>query len=437
MSSSRDLPVTPENKRSLSRLSLGSPALDTIDCSPETKSLLNSRKRKTTELLTEGSPKVTANFLNWRLAVVRSTISYNEVQKKALREGDSFFDTSSKSRAELLSEVEQEDRDLENEEKVLMSQRKTLEEDLKDIVTAKQEIEPAYFTEVRDAYINELRWSLYAASRANQKIPGEKVPRLERKPFRTTVEEYLGTRCNVKDEQLAWCNVMGLWFDPAQIKCAHIVPYSWNLKDTSHMFGSGEPALVSKRNGLSLLAKIEEAFDNCWIAFVPITIDPTPTQWKVVLLNTLVEDNTIFTQFRDSPNQKIWRWRDIHGRHLQFKNDNRPARRFLYMRYTLAWLHAEEKKWPDFKSRVPPGTVWATPNKPEGYLRKSILLELGKKTGDKLPQDLISAGAFEDPGTSSIVNDRVAAMTIAQNFQAHLGGVRDVPEEELEGTKED
>ena len=100
------------------------------------------------------------------------------------------------------------------------------------------------------------------------------------------------------------------------------------------------------------------------------------------------------------------------------------------MRYALAWLHAEDKSWPGFKEKVPPGEVWASPNKPDGYLRKSILLELGKKMGDRLPKDLVSAGVFEDPDTSSIVHDEVAGIKVTELVQGHLDGVRDTKKDE-------
>ena len=100
------------------------------------------------------------------------------------------------------------------------------------------------------------------------------------------------------------------------------------------------------------------------------------------------------------------------------------------MRYALAWLHAEENSWPEFKQKVPPGEVWASPNKPDGCLRRSILVELGKKTGDRLPKDSISVGGFEDPDTSSIVHDEVASIRVAGYVQDHLDGMRDVKEDE-------
>lgn len=107
------------------------------------------------------------------------------------------------------------------------------------------------------------------------------------------------------------------------------------------------------------------------------------------------------------------------------------------MRYALAWLHAEENSWPGFKEKVPPGEVWASPNKPDGYLRRSILLALGKKTGDSLPKDLVSAGSSDDPDTSSVVWDEVASVRIDQNVQEHLDGSRDAKEEGEESTESD
>ena len=50
-----------------------------------------------------------------------------------------------------------------------------------------------------------------------------------------------------------------------------------------HMFGSDEPPLSSKRNRLSVQAKIEECFDNSWTVIVLVdSVASTPTQWKVV-----------------------------------------------------------------------------------------------------------------------------------------------------------
>ena len=70
------------------------------------------------------------------------------------------------------------------------------------------------------------------------------------------------------------------------------------------------------------------------------------------------------------------------------------------------------------------------PNESVGYLRKSILLELGKKTGDRLPKDLINDGSFEDPFTSSLVYDEVAGVRVTERVQDHLDGERDAKGDE-------
>ncbi len=431
-SSSHDAPATPVKQRALSRLSMDSPSLDDIDCSPKTKAEMNNLKRKASQLIDEGSPSLTAPFLKWRLAVVDSKLSYREKQRAAIAEARSFFEEVRKPQEEYMAEVEADEKELRFEKKLLLSQRKTLEEDLTDTLTETGHLNQAYVEELQDAYIKEMRMSLDAASTSKTKIPGLKAPRSDRKEFSNIVNEHLAAYKEYEDtgDEQKWCNVLGYWLSPGSVKCAYLVPFSWNLKSTAHMFGSDEPPRTSKRNGLSLQTKIEEAFDNCWVVIVPAeSIDVTPTQWKIVLLNTAVKDDMFFRDLTKATGQDLWRWRDIDGRRLQFRNDNRPARRFLYMRYVLAWLHAETKGWPNFKSKVPPGEVWATPSKPQGYLRKSILLEMGKMAGDKLPKDLIEAGVFEDPSTSSTVQDQVAGITIAEHVQDHLKGKRDSKEE--------
>ena len=54
--------------------------------------------------------------------------------------------------------------------------------------------------------------------------------------------------------------------------------------------------------------------------------------------------------------------------------------------------------------KLPRGTIWASPNKPSGYLRTSTLTILAESIGDSaLPPDLVESGTFidTDPFTSS------------------------------------
>ena len=184
----------------------------------------------------------------------------------------------------------------------MLIHKKVLEEDLNDTVKNKDDL--------KDACITELRLSLDAASTSEEKLSSLKSPRLDRKRFQQTVDGYLGTKKGDSGSEVKFCNVLGFWLAPNHVKCAHIVPFSWNTKEMAHMFGSDKPSLISRRNGLSLQSKIEEAFDNCWILIVPIDPFQTiPTEWKIVLLNSAEKDNTFFTDILNVTDRRLWRWR--------------------------------------------------------------------------------------------------------------------------------
>ena len=412
-------PITPEKQLTSNRSQLD---IESIGSTPQTKEKLKSQKRKASQILEEGSPQTTIPFLKWRLAVVEDTLNVKALERQALSEANEYFEKANTSKMELIAVIREDEKVLTSERAILLSQRKSFEGDLNDVDTSK--------TRLEDAYIIELRNSLELASNTKEKVPGLKAPRLERKQFAQIVHQYLGTGLREPNETaIKFCNVLGFWLP--SIKCAHIIPFSFHIKEMGHMFGSDEPPLTSRRNGLSLQAKIEEAFDNCWVTIVPIgSVASIPTEWKIVLLNSEVKDLVFYQDTYNFTDRPIWKWRDIDGRKLTFCNENRPARRFLYMRYTLAWLHAEDKGWEGFKEKVPPGRVWASPTKPDGYLRTSILRELGRRTGDTLPEDLMTAGGFDDPATSSVVYDEVAGIRVTETVQRHLEGERDPMEGE-------
>lgn len=321
----------------------------------------------------------------------------------------------------MLKSITREIGQLSDEKALIIGSRKPLSEDLKDSIAFSNK------SAIADAYVHELRKhnALAGSDKARQKAA--KAPRMERKEFKQGILDYLGNRLVYEDtgDVYEWCNVLACYLRPDQIKCAHIVPYSWDSRALGQMFGTDEDPLVSPRNGLSLQSKIEEGFDNGWIAIVPVNdVAATPTEWKVVLLNTARGKDAFLHDHSLVSGQLVWRWNDIDQRKLTFKNENRPARRFLYLRYALAHFHAKESLWPGL-SKIPSTEVWATPNKPKGYLRKSVLMLLAEKIGDKLPKGLIELGTFEDPDTSSKAADEIAALRVGANIKGHLSGQRD------------
>ena len=411
-------------------MDLDSPIHDELPCTAETKARIKALKRKRSDHLAlmpnSGSP-----YVKWRLLMISITAETREAQKCQVIE-------SGRAESEFRQALTKELDNLEEEKTFLMARGKILEGDLNDMITNK--------VPIHDAYMNELVEALQEKNRQRQekkKSKHGKEPRLARGKFSAKLHAYLGTEDRSEltgDAALRWCNVLGCWISPSEIKCAHIVPYSWNNKDLGYMFGSLEPPLESPRNGLSLHHKIEEAFDESEITIVPAsTVETNPTEWKIVLLK---EENRTKGFFEDKLHQSErskWKWNDIDGRILTFPNQNRPARRYLYMRHALAWIIAEKKGWPDYQKKVPSGVAWTNPNtKQDGYLRTSILPALARRLGDKFPKELLAADGclFEDAKSQNEAADQVAGFEVGGMIKDYVSGKRE-PEDKAHESDEE
>ena len=76
--------------------------------------------------------------------------------------------------------------------------------------------------------------------------------------------------------------------------------------------------------------------------------------------------------------------------------------------------------------------MWATPDKPGGYLRSSVLRLLASKIDDRapLPEDFVLAGGFDDPDSESRVQDQASAIVLPCLVRAHLEAKRTKAAEE-------
>jgi hypothetical protein len=83
---------------------------------------------------------------------------------------------------------------------------------------------------------------------------------------------------------------------------------------------------------------------------------------------------------------------DIDGKALEFLTPNRPARRYLYLRYVITFLHQQKlgnTKWLDrIEAR---SYIWATPGP---YLRKSMLISLARRISDHFLPEAFYEGTF-------------------------------------------
>lgn len=68
----------------------------------------------------------------------------------------------------------------------------------------------------------------------------------------------------------------------------------------------------------------------------------------------------------------------------------------------MTYINAKKEHYLDFETKLPPGRIWATPDKSSSYLRRSLLRALARRIGDvDLPQDMIEAATFDDTLLSS------------------------------------
>ena len=282
MASRLTIPVTPEKQRALSRASARSPMSSSLDCSPRTSKELSALKRKASDIGDSPRPQHVKPFLNWRGECIDRDLAVLEKTLTAYEEASLFFEQSEKSREQHLDEVKREIVELTQEKTVLLGQSRFLEEDLSDTTGT-----------VEEAYIKELQISFHEASQ--KKAKALKQPRSSRGEFKTKVGRYLDAQQSPPGRLEYYCNVLASWVSAGDMKCAHIVPFSFDMKELSYMFGAEEAALQSPRNGLMLHKTIEEAFDNGYVAIVPHgSLQATPTEWKLVILK------------HDMPNHQLW-----------------------------------------------------------------------------------------------------------------------------------
>ena len=105
---------------------------------------------------------------------------------------------------------------------------------------------------------------------------------------------------------------------------------------------------------------------------------------------------------------------DLEGRELQFLTANQPARRYLYFRFLVTYLHAKQSGNSEFTSMVDScQTFWACPG---GYLERSTLISLARNiSGIQLPP-AITAHTFDD-ASASVSKTEDAATILAVELQ--------------------
>ncbi|KAL8931480.1 MAG: hypothetical protein Q9216_007188 [Gyalolechia sp. 2 TL-2023] len=379
---------------------------------------ISTLKRKTSEFSDQEAPEQANPFLHWRVMVIESLIEYNNAVIEGHKEAMACSSAKQIQTLEkTIGENTHANRLLEKEMAIILKQGRLLQEDLQDSPRGR----------VEDAYTTALHTKMRSSSEDGHKQAKKAPKRRSRSDFKDNLTVYLTPTDSQHPDEL-FCNAMGEFVPQMYMKTTPIIPFTFQSRELDYLFGTETSALESERNGLFLVRTVAQQFDNLKITIVPdSSLDIYPIEWKFVVLDPTLLDKTCFVSFVDPP--RLTRFRDLDGRRLRFRNDNRPARRYLYFKHAMAVMHARIQKFPGSEEKIPSGTMWATPDKRDGYLRRSVLSTIARRIGDDdiLPTDLLLNGTFTDtqPESGLAVRDTLASFKVGDVVERMVvrGGV--------------
>lgn len=171
-----------------------------------------------------------------------------------------------------------------------------------------------------------------------------------------------------------WCPIAQDYFNAEQMKAAHIVPSRLGSGLVEYLFGPGSSSrLHTWDNCLILCNSVEGNFDKGNFVLIPAYPNESPIKtWKIQLTNVAAKNSDM--------GHKVLA--QLDGKNVLFKNDSRPAARFLYYHFVITLLRNRRDRQPGYEKHfVDLGSMrpFATPGH---YLRQSMLLVLAKSTGD-------------------------------------------------------
>jgi hypothetical protein len=176
-------------------------------------------------------------------------------------------------------------------------------------------------------------------------------------------------------EERFWCCISGKWYSSSTMRAAHIVPYNIGELNASYLFGlpaDGAEQLMNPRNGLPMSTIYENYMDEGRFALVPVE---NSNDIKVVVFDT-------------NPDGYM---EEINGKILSFRNDFRPAKRYLCFAFVTTLLRRQRHDVPGaWRNCREHGMqeIWASPGE---YLRHSTLTIMARRIAHMPPNE---ASAF-------------------------------------------
>lgn len=174
------------------------------------------------------------------------------------------------------------------------------------------------------------------------------------------------------------------------------MPHSLGYRSAGYVFGNedeGYSMIWGLQNGIVMTKQLEKAFDRGTVIIVPIeTATEKPQRYKLVPMDERRRNEHVVSLGRSEVTAV--KWRDLDNAELQFLNDKRPARRYLYYHYIttiLRYVRFEKHGWAEKRLTVANGILWATPGP---YLRRSMLKVLVESIGDCEQLVIVSRRVF-------------------------------------------
>ncbi|KAI9779944.1 MAG: hypothetical protein M1839_007100 [Geoglossum umbratile] len=198
-----------------------------------------------------------------------------------------------------------------------------------------------------------------------------------------------------ENQDYLWCPILKEYASSDERTAAHIVPHSIGYTNAGYLFGDrdrGAEFIWSMGNGLVMDNNLEKKFDKGDFILVPITVEHgKPSRWRFILMNEKLRTHGFASMAGGR------KYGDLDGMELEFKNNNRPAHRFLYYHFVLTLLRYVRK---DMGYTRP-------------YLRKSMLKAIANVIGDCEPSgELFGDGVFDGKDNGSPQEEKLMAQEI-------------------------
>jgi hypothetical protein len=172
-----------------------------------------------------------------------------------------------------------------------------------------------------------------------------------------------------------WCPMSGQYWLGNETRLTQLVPYNLGESNCRYLFGDAETSfldhLMNPENGLILHKSFAKALDEGEIIVVPASRDDIDLRTKDKV-DFSKDKEPYKLQILDQTLRRIKERSGLDGRILQFRNENRPSKRYLWFLaiMTVAQRHrAAVLGWE--KDREILGTkMWASPGE---YVRRSTM----------------------------------------------------------------